>query len=240
MIKNTVLLVEPRILERLPEVIHEFHTYLQDEWNYVFYCGKGTTEYWKEKVGSYVELRELDVTNFPSADEYNWFMKQADVWTSLEGEFVLSIQADTWIMSIEPYTIDYFLHLNKSYIGGNMGYTWNEMRREQLHPPYRNFNGGLSLRKRLDMLRIIETFPPTPANSPPNTFTSDAEDVYFTIGCYRLGLPVGDDEASSHFAVHNISKDKMFGIHQPTRSVNDTYMRFYPEKGGRAPYCPGH
>jgi hypothetical protein len=238
MVKDTVLLVEPRILERLPEVIEEFHTYLKDYWNYVFYCGKGTTEYWKGKVGSYVELRELDVTNFPSSDEYSWYMKQAELWNSLEGEFVLSIQADTWIMNIAPYTIDFFLSLNKSYIGGNMSYVWNEMRRENLHPPFRNFNGGLSLRKRADMLRIIEAFPPTPTRSSPQ-MEADAEDVYFTIGCYRLGLPIADDEVSSHFAVHNTPKTHFFGIHQPSASVKHTYMSLYPEKGARAPYCPG-
>jgi len=237
MIKDTVLLVEPRILERLPDVIHEFYTHLKDDWNYVFYCGKGTSEYWKDKVGSYVELRELDVTNFPSADEYSWFMKQSALWESLDGQWVLSIQADTWIMSIEPYTIDYFLKLNNSYIGGNMVYTWNEMRREQILPAFRNFNGGLSLRKRADMLKIIETFPPTPARSS-NTFASDAEDVYFTVGCYRLGFPIGENEESSHFAVHTIPKEAFFGIHKPTWNVKHTYMSLYPEKCGRAPYCP--
>ena len=227
MVKNTVFLVEPRILERLPEVIHEFHVYLKD-WNYVFYCGKGTAEYWKEKVGSYVELRELDVTNFSTPEEYSLFMEQAALWKSLEGEFVLTIQADTWIMNIEPYTIDFFLKLNKSYIGGNQSYIWNDLRREKLNPPFHNFNGGLSLRKRLDMIRIIETFPPK----------FEGEDVYFTIGCYRLGLPVGDDEASSHFAVHSIPKTHFFGIHKPNQGVKFTYMNLYPEKGGRAPYCP--
>ena len=37
---------------------------------------------------------------------------------------------------------------------------------------------------------------------------------YFTIGCYRLELPLGDDEASSHFAVHSFYKEAYFGIHR--------------------------
>jgi hypothetical protein len=42
----------------------------------------------------------------------------------------------------------------------------------------------------------------------------DAEDVYFTIGCYKLALPVGDDEQCSHFSVHNYLKDGFFGANR--------------------------
>ena len=71
------------------------------------------------------------------------------------------------------------------------------------------------------MLRIIETFPPQKTcyilekSNPAKAFETDAEDVYFTVGCYRLGLPLGDDEASSHFALHLLYKEAYFGIHNP-------------------------
>ena len=51
--------------------------------------------------------------------------------------------------------------------------------------PFNNFNGGLSLRKRCDMMRIIDTFPPQKTcyilekDNPAKAFETDAEDVYF-------------------------------------------------------------
>ena len=33
--------------------------------------------------------------------------------------FILK-QVDTWPVNREPYTLDFFIELNKSYIGGNM------------------------------------------------------------------------------------------------------------------------
>jgi len=252
MVRNTVLLVEPRILENLPVVIEEFHSYLND-WNYVFYCGKNTAAYWKDKVGSYVELRELDVTNFASADEYSWYMKQAELWASLEGEFVLSIQADTWIMSIAPYTIDYFLNLNKSYIGGNMSYIWAEMLINSMyskcnitHVKQNNFNGGLSLRKINDMVKIIDTI------GVKKTIDSEevslnlqeyAEDVYFTLGCYKLELPIGDNADCQYFALNSVYKDKFFGVHNPSEKIlnnsnilNEHFSKKTSMFGKRNPY----
>ena len=158
-------------------------------------------------------------------------MKQAALWQSLYGEFILTIQADTWIVNMEPYTIDYFMKLNKSYIGGNMNHVWRELKRENLVFNFRNFNGGLSLRKRLDMINIINTFPPTLTtdNDKKNVnLNVYAEDVYFTIGCYKLGLSIGDDESSSHFAMHTIEKKKYFGVHNPKKQFSKQLNLQYP------------
>jgi hypothetical protein len=219
---NTVLLIEPRLLPHIPRILAEYHRFLQDTWKYVFYCGKGTREYWKDLVDPYVELRELHTINFETASEYSYFMKQSTLWESLYGEFVLTIQADTWIMNIEPYTIDFFLQMNKSYIGGNMLSVWNEHNREGLFFPYYNFNGGLSLRKRTHMIQVIHAFPPRCLEKGiiwSQAIETDPEDVYFTTGCHRLGFPLGDDEACSHFAIHKIMHTAYFGIHQPEQNI---------------------
>jgi len=46
-------------------------------------------------------------------------------------------------------------------------------------------------------------------------FLTDHEDVYFTIGCYRLNYPVGDNKECQHFSVNRILVDKWFGLHKP-------------------------
>jgi hypothetical protein len=226
--KNTVLLIEPRLLKDIPNVISNCYNFLPN-WHYVFYCGKNTKEHWKNILGNYVELREMDTDNFNSSYEHSFFMKQKNLWESLYGDFVLSIQADTWIMSIEPYNINYFMNLNKSYIGGNMINRWYELERERLNFHYYNFNGGLSLRKRLDMIKVIDAFPvKLLKHGMSQHIETDPEDVYFTIGCYKLGLPVGDDIESSKFALHRIFKDKFFGTHQPATYIKDSILKLYP------------
>jgi hypothetical protein len=130
-------------------------------------------------------------------------------------------------MNIQPYDILYFIKLNKSYIGGNMSYTWDYFDKVGINHDYRNFNGGLSLRKRKDMISIIEKYPPLITIDEQNTFLDEHEDVYFTNGCILLNLPIGDDEISSYFSLHTLYHDKYFGIHQPCEeiknNINDTH-----------------
>ena len=106
------------------------------------------------------------------------------------------------------------MKLNKSFIGGNMSYEWRELVRENIQTSnFKNFNGGLSLRKRLDMIKIIHTFGIdfTEVNS--LNIRTDHEDVYFTLGCYKLNLPIGDNDFCGHFAIHSIYHKDFFGVH---------------------------
>lgn len=215
---NTAVICEPRKMDIVPRIITQYKKILGNEWYFVFYCGKGLLSYWRLLLGEDIDIRELNETNF-TPNEYSDFFKSEKLWNSLSGEYVLVFQSDTWIQYDETFNIDYFTNMNKSYIGGNMSYHWNELIRENITFNYYNFNGGLSLRKRKDMLQIIKHFPPKNTVNNSSELATDAEDVYFTIGCYKLGFPVGEDEESSHFGLHTIYKDKWFGIHKP-----DSYL----------------
>jgi len=233
---NTALIVEPRDLKRIPLIINHFIFTLGDTWKIVFYCGKGLKTKWSSKVNRFVEIRELDKNNF-SAKEYSDLLKSKEVWDTLYGEFVLVFQTDAWIMNEEPYTIDYFVSRNKSYIGGNMCYKWIEI---EFKTKFWNYNGGLSLRKRKDMLKIIEAFPPQKTlDNPPDNLNDMsklppmecmAEDVYFVKGCYLLNLELGDtDEHFNHFALHTILYGVAFGVHKPSWFVRQELIKNYPE-----------
>lgn len=216
--KNTVLMIEPRLIEYAIPIMNEYYKFLGDKWNYVFYCGKGTLHIWQsvEYFKATIEFRELDVDNFTKPSEYSDFMKQKSLWESLEGEFVLTVQVDTWPMNF--ISIETFTELNQSYIGGNMLKQFTEMNKESVHITYSVGNGGLSLRKRLDMIKVIESYPPKPTLLS-HCFEMYAEDMYFYLGCYKLGLPVGDNEISHSFVIHEIYKDKYFAIHNPNHYV---------------------
>lgn len=217
--KNTVLLIEPRYFEQIPYLLANAYNKLGNNWNYVFYCGNSFKTTWESTLPKFIEIRALNHDNFEDTKLYSDFLKTKDIWESLYGDFVLTIQMDTWIMSKLPYDIHYFIHLNKSFIGGNMEYIWIFFAMNNAHHNYRNFNGGLSLRKRIDMIKVIESFPPVPTKDDYSDFLSEQEDVYFTFGCIKLNLPIGDDEASSHFSLHTIYHDEYFGIHQPSVDI---------------------
>lgn len=229
--KNTVLMIEPRLIYGLVFVLNNVYRFLQNDWNYVFYCGKSCYSYWQRILPNFIEIRQLQVDNFPKSELYNDFCKNIELWSSLYGEYILTIQADSWIMNKPPYDINYFLKLNKSFIGGNMNYDWGDFFNSQRlqTPVIRNFNGGLSLRKRIHMINILREYPPMPTNRYKRRLMNEfAEDVYFTIGCYKLGYPVGDDEASSHFSLHTIEKINYFGVHNPKKNIARKINRHYP------------
>jgi len=215
---NTALIVDPRNNNFLPSLINDFKEKLGNNWKIVFYCGRGLKSEMAKYLYRDVEIRELEISNFIST-EYSDFMKTRELWESLYGDFVITFQLDAYILNKPPYTIDYFIDMNKSYIGGNMDHGWVELQREDIYPDYRNFNGGLSLRKRVDMINIIKTFRPEKTVEKSTNFLTDAEDVYFTIGCYKLNYPVGDSKECQHFSVNRILVDKWFGLHKPPQWV---------------------
>jgi hypothetical protein len=238
---NTALIVEPRKLVDLQIVINKFKQVLGDNWKIVFYCGANDTEFWINKLKNYkgdehqlydlldsVEIRELKVNDLNS-NEYNDLLKQKNLWRSLYGKYVLVFQSDTWLSNDNKYNIDYFTGLNKSYIGGNTNYPWRELIRENFKPTHCNFNGGLSLRIRYDMIKIIDSFPPEPTQLYSSRIETDAEDVYFTLGCHKLNLPLGDDEESCRFAIHTLFYDGFFGIHRPPRILSDILLNVCPD-----------
>lgn len=230
--KNTVLLIEPRFFKHSLLVLANAYNKLGDNWNYVFYCGNSFKNIWINLLPNFIEVRELEHDNFKNTKLYSDFCKKKELWESLYGDFVLTIQLDTWIMNIDPYNIDFFINLNKSFIGGNMEYTWGYFDKIKIHHTFRNFNGGLSLRKKNDMIKIINNFPPLLTIDDHSNFLSEHEDVYFVTGCIELNLPIGDDESSSHFSLHCNYHDTYFGIHQPSEVVkknlnsNYRYLKF--------------
>lgn len=215
--KNTALIVEPRFLKHLPFVINDYYKKLGTKWKFVFFCGVGLKNIWIELLqNDNIEIREL-TNNCYKYNEYCDFIKSRYLWENLTGKYVLLFTPGSSIRNEDPFTIDFFMSLNKSYIGGNQFYQWNEMTRENIFPQHKNFQGGLSLRKRKDMIKIIDTFgtSKTLENlSQSKNLQTDAEDVYFTIGCYKLGLSVGNDEICSHFSIHTILKNKSFGFNR--------------------------
>jgi len=230
--KNTVLLVEPRRIMYVITILKNAFDVLGDKWNYVFYCGKSVYDEWCSILPSFIEIRALQCDNL-TADEYNSFFKTTKLWSSLYGKFILTIQLDSWLLNEYPYTIDYFLKLDKSFIGGGMSSRWEVFADHGIYLPFNNLNGGLSLRKREDMITVIDYF----SSMNDEGINSLPEDVYLSLGCYKLNKKIGDDEPSFHFALHKVYCDKSFGIHKLCLPpIQEQFWKRYPTLVYTNPY----
>jgi hypothetical protein len=246
---NTAVIIEPRKLKNVLPILRNFRSILpHEEWNIVFFCGKNTKSYWESQLpystNPSIEIRELEHNNL-SPEQYNDILKTKTFWESLEGEYILIFQSDTWLNPNSPYKINDFIDRQYSYIGGNQPYVWDEfIVLDKLKIPYHqngSFNGGLSLRKRQDMIQIIENIPPVPTPPwyeirrafeiikemyiPPDTMDEAtknqildvvkmmAEDTYFTLGSYILNLNIKEDELTREFACHKTYIQNPFGYH---------------------------
>ena len=208
---NTLLIVEPRYDLFLLKVIKQFIE--TTGWlHLVFYCGDGLKDTWTRhfEENSINGIININIIELPdknlNAYTYSDLLKSRHVWESVETEFVLVFQLDTWTDKrySKTYDLNYFVNKNYSYIGGNMSYQWYELKCNGISFKHNNFNGGLSLRRAKHMLDIIDNFPPQKTTDEKYDITRMAEDCYFTLGCIKLGYKVGNDEDSSHFAVHTI------------------------------------
>jgi beta-1,4-mannosyl-glycoprotein beta-1,4-N-acetylglucosaminyltransferase len=234
--KNNViaLIVEPRKLNKLDKIIKNVYNKLNNNsiynWEILFYCGKGLKTYYLSLFNDIeINIIELDTNNFTFM-EYNDFFKSLSLWNNINSKYTLVFQADCYIFNNPPYSIDYFIDKNFSYIGGNMSYEWKELKYHNLNPEYRNFNGGLSLRKTKDMINIINSFKPEQSIEQLDKFETYGEDVYFTIGAYKLNLTVGDTKDDQYFSCHSIINDNCFGIHNSDIFLDKKHLLdIYPE-----------
>ena len=69
MTKNTVLFIDPRKIDHIVPILNEYYKLIGSNWNYVFYCGKGTVDYWKhapftEALQNILELRRCKIAEF--------------------------------------------------------------------------------------------------------------------------------------------------------------------------------
>lgn len=108
-----------------------------------------------------------------------------------------------------------------------MDFRWSELARENISLNAYNLNGGHSLKNRNDMIRIIKEFPDV---------HNDAEDVYFSLGCHKLGLSMSVNEDSSNFAIHYIYKRKFIGIHKPSLSAKKELNKYHKDLLDKHPY----
>lgn len=192
----TAIIIEPREHRALEFVLNNFLENLSEQWNFIIFHGNKNINFinnlfnttlvdYKNKV----KLINLKVDNLTITD-YNNLLVSKDFYNYIPTEVFLIFQTDTLICNDYKDLINDFTNYDYS------GAPWKE-----------NIvgNGGLSLRRKSKMLKIIENC----------QYKNEPEDVYFSKGCDNIIINKPDIKDAEKFSVEAIYSDVSFGVHKP-------------------------
>jgi hypothetical protein len=143
--KYTAVIIEPREHPALEYVLKNFNDNLSNEWQFVVFHGNKNVEYTKNICNKIflpdrIKMVNLGIDNLTISDYSGLFYKPI-LYNNIPTEIFLIFQTDTAICSKHKELINKFLSYD--YVGapwpdGNVG------------------NGGVSLRKKSQMVEIVE------------------------------------------------------------------------------------
>ena len=208
------VLIEFRIFPHLEFLIRNTILKLNNEkWSHTIICG--TTNYdfiytICQEISLNINIIKMDIDNLTQS-EYSELLTTAFFWNLLKGEKILIYQEDSILFknNIEDF-------LNYDYIGAPFNKSANDT-------PNSVGNGGLSLRSKSKMLKIINSIPVDTCvfnNSTLNymefaKMTFPPEDVYFSkcMQDFQIGN-VADWNIAYNFSSEQIFNPNSFGGHK--------------------------
>jgi hypothetical protein len=207
------VLIEFRCLPHLEFLIRNTIIKLGEKWSHTIICGQLNYEFIVNmclNISNKIKVIKTNFDNlFPS--DYSRFLSSLNFWDLINGEKILIYQEDTCIFK---NNIDDFLHWD--YIGA----PWFENQNDNNKGIG---NGGLSLRSKSIMKKIIESkgIMETKYNLSTliyikNTNSSvPPEDVYFTKNMEDLNIGLlADRESAFNFSTESLLNKDSFGGHQ--------------------------
>jgi hypothetical protein len=206
------VLIEYRCFPHLEFLIRNTIIKLGDKWCHSIVCGNLNYEFMKNMCSSISNKIRIIKTNydnlFPS--DYSRFLSSVDFWNLLQGEKILIYQEDSIIFKTN---VDDFLKWD--YIGA----PWPE---HQDDTKSGVGNGGISLRTKSVMLKVINTIGIDHVKMNESTLnymrntnsTCSPEDVYFckTMEDFSIGL-LADRKSASDFSTESILNRNSFAGH---------------------------
>ena len=212
------LLVEPRKLENTELLINNFFDILKNNSLY-FFCGKDCYHYYKKIYSNNDKIILIDLnTNNLTASEYNDLFKNIKFWDQIDTDYFLTIQTDGCLCKNSDYKLTDFLKYD--YIGGCKKNAWRQCGKyiPNYFDKYQCLNGGFSLRNLKAVKDVLKQFPPKKTNCGRKqgslSFEYWPEDMYFSIGMYKLNYNVALDKFATNFCTHgNLPFAKTFCIH---------------------------
>lgn len=192
----SAVILEPRKHPAFELVLLNFLENLNQSWTIIILHGLNNQYYLLNLINTKfldyidrIKLIKLKIRDL-TIKEYNKILCSTDFYTHIPTEFFLIFQLDTMICPLYKDLIYNFMIYD--YVGapwinkGTVG------------------NGGLSLRRKSEMLKII-------INNPSNIKGDIQEDYFFSDLCYNK--PSVD--MAKEFSIETMYTTKSFGIHKP-------------------------
>lgn len=212
--KKEAVLIEFRKFPHLEFLIRNTIIKLPNDWSHTIVCGTDNYEFMYEmckKISGKIKIIKYNYDNV-NLQQYSELLTSKDFWQKFVGEKILIYQEDSCIFNSN---IDDFIEYD--YIGA----PWVEWPKCPNDNYWRVGNGGLSLRSKQSMIKVIDTI--SPNDTTYNSFIKEhmeklnvrfLEDVYFSKNMIDLNLgKVAPLDIAKQFSVENIYYDKPFGGH---------------------------
>lgn len=193
------VIIEPRRHPHLSYVIRNVMHFLGPSWGLCIVHGTENRPFVEEIIEGWGEVLLLDcgAADLPG-HTYSDYKASPSFWWQLPSETILTFETDS---ILRRRGIDEFLEYD--YIGAP--WVWALINRDAAEGPVGN--GGLSLRKRSAMLRILaehgsERVPDTP------------EDQFFSRWLYRDGYHLPSLQTAGRFSTETLFEPHSLGLHK--------------------------
>ncbi len=190
---KTILIVERRCHENLWFILRNAHYYCP-EYSITIHCSNENLDYCIKQMQPHQDLCTFKVVFDNDCEpskgiyEYNEYMKKLSTWESIDADFILTMEMDTYLINKIPQSAYDFDYVASSY-------EWS---------PYFAGGGGLSLRTKQLMLEVCKNI---------DTAMYQMQDMYVSNGCLELGYTWANCYESC-FLENSIKPVYICGFHQ--------------------------
>ncbi len=224
--KNIVVLIDnrPNIMSAISMAIAIMNTD-QTKWNYRIYTSTKATSYYKNILGSIVDVVEVDALNVKkfTIDVYNDLLMSSQFWETMSTwDKVLIIQDDGVLLQkgVEKF-------LSWDYIGAPWVDTQENAYIKQHVNPELVGNGGLSLRSIRAMIDITTSCNDQKKQLFYHNLIRIPEDVYFVKQLVAQDYKVAPHSVAAQFASEQIMTPSCLGIHKCWAYVAPEKVQYY-------------
>ncbi|KAL7746987.1 hypothetical protein RI367_007699 [Sorochytrium milnesiophthora] len=213
------MIIETRPQPQLLPVILYFMSVLRDDWPFLVYHTAANAHLLRTPAAQHhIRSGKLQVQLLPpnvrysNYDEVSAFLTNKALWEGFAAENILFFQADAILCANSDADIEDYLHFD--WIGA----PWPDWHEDS---QTRGGNGGLSLRRRSRMLRVLEKFQWTPGV---------AEDVFYSKALASFSdanLPT--HAQSAKFSHQMVPSDRPIGIHKEGANDRAIVDKYCPE-----------
>jgi hypothetical protein len=187
----------------MPLVLRSIFENLDSSWKLILFHGP-TNKEWLERIihekfaaeKSRITLKDTGRTRI-DIPEYNRMMMGREILDQIPTEMFLVVQTDSLLCRGEKDLLKEFMDYD--YVGA----PWRDRSRVG--------NGGLSLRRKSMMLKIVEKCPKG----------AHMEDGFFAYGCEGAEPKIPEFELAKKFAVESVYHPRSFGLHKPWHHLPD-------------------